>query len=327
GGRPRIGDFRVQAVAVAVVAGGNPERRQVDLGPGLGFDPNGLERNLVRERRRQDLVSEMRSAREAATLGRVPAVAARVLAARHAEVERGVESIQLLAGELALVVVASSGHRLVERRVVAHDPVLHALREGLDLAEAASLARRGRFERVARAAALAEGLGEDLGHLAPGVREDHVGAERPTERGESITQACLAASIARTGDTGTMVPPAPGPFGGCARAPRRAQPCVSARANLCESEPAPGPPRSKAELREATRRRASARADLRPPTEVQGRAPRGHSTPRVCESEPAAGPPRSKAELREATRRRVSARANLRPAHRGPRPSSARPLA
>ena len=60
----------------------------------------------------------------------VPAVAARVLAAGHAEVERRVERVELVGGELALVVAAGRGHGLVERRVVAHDPVLQALRRG-----------------------------------------------------------------------------------------------------------------------------------------------------------------------------------------------------
>src|SRR4051794_17006220 len=98
----------------------------------------------------------MRRTTQAAAFGAVPAVATRVLAARHAEVERGVERVELVARQLAVLVVARGGHRLVERRVVAHDPVLHPLRQGLDLAEAARLPGRGRFERVSGAAALAE---------------------------------------------------------------------------------------------------------------------------------------------------------------------------
>ena len=100
----------------------------------------------------------------------VPAVAARVLAAGHAEVERRVEGVELVGGVLALVVAPGGGHRLVERRLVAHDVVLQTLRRGLEATDA-PLGLRGRvgFERVARAAAFAEGLGQDLGHRAPGV--------------------------------------------------------------------------------------------------------------------------------------------------------------
>ncbi len=146
------------------------DARQIDLGPGLHLDRGGLEGDGLRERRLKDLVAEVRGAAQAVALGGVPAIAARVLAARHAEVERGVEGVELLRGGLALLVAARGGHRLVERRVVAHHPVLHASAEGLELAELLGLARRDRLERVAGSAALAEGLGEDLGHAAPETR-------------------------------------------------------------------------------------------------------------------------------------------------------------
>src|SRR4029078_1434126 len=109
-------------------------------------------------------------AAQAVALGGVPAIAARVLAARHAEVERGVEGAELLRAGAALRVAPRGGHRVVERRFVAHHPVLHASAEGLELAELLGLARRDRLERVAGSAALPEGLGEDVGHAAPETR-------------------------------------------------------------------------------------------------------------------------------------------------------------
>src|SRR4029079_13255354 len=141
--------------------------RQVRGRPGLGRDGLRLERRARRERRLEDVAAEGRRAGQAATLGLVPAVAARVLATVHAEVERRVERVQLLGRRLPLLVAPSGGHRLVHRRVVAEDVVLEALRQGLELPEAAGLSGRARLERVARSAALAEGLGEDLGHSCP----------------------------------------------------------------------------------------------------------------------------------------------------------------
>ena len=123
-----------QGLLVACRCAIRGREREVDLGPRLGLEPDGLEPGLVRERCGKDLVTEVRGAGQAATLGRVPAVAARVLAARHAEVERRVERVELVARLLAVVVAAGRGHRLIERRVIAHDLVLHALRQGLDLA-------------------------------------------------------------------------------------------------------------------------------------------------------------------------------------------------
>jgi hypothetical protein len=40
----------------------------------------------------------------------------------------------------------------------------------------------------------------------PPVRGEHVGAGRPTERGESIAQGQISAPVAGTGNAGTMVP-------------------------------------------------------------------------------------------------------------------------
>jgi len=43
----------------------------------------------------------------------------------------------------------------------------------------------------------------------PPVRGEHVGAGRPTERGESIAQGQISAPNAGTGNGGTMVPNRP----------------------------------------------------------------------------------------------------------------------
>ena len=59
---------------------------------------------------------------------------ARVLPARHAEVEGLVEGVQLLGGGSPQFFAASRREGLVERRVVAQDEVLEALRERLELA-------------------------------------------------------------------------------------------------------------------------------------------------------------------------------------------------
>jgi hypothetical protein len=43
----------------------------------------------------------------------------------------------------------------------------------------------------------------------PPVRDENVGAERQTGRGESISQGCSDAPVAGTGEEGTMVRPRP----------------------------------------------------------------------------------------------------------------------
>ena len=109
----------------------------------------------IGEGRLEDLLPEMRRARQAATLGLVPAVAARVLAARHAEVEGLVERVELLRGDLAVRLVAGGGEGFVHRRVVGHDEVLQAAGDGPDALEAGDPGC-SRFERVARATPFAE---------------------------------------------------------------------------------------------------------------------------------------------------------------------------
>ena len=88
----RLGTWTVRpdAVAGAAAAGRPPARPRPR-------SRTGSKGACVRERRREDLVAEVRGARQAAALGVVPAVAARVLAAGHAEVERRVEGVELLA--------------------------------------------------------------------------------------------------------------------------------------------------------------------------------------------------------------------------------------
>ncbi len=83
-------------------------------------------RHEVGERSRQDLMAEVRGAGQAAGLGLVPAIGARVLAARHAEVEGLVESIELVSRQLAIRVAPGGGHRFVHRVVVGQDEVLEA---------------------------------------------------------------------------------------------------------------------------------------------------------------------------------------------------------
>ena len=99
GARPRVGAVVVDAVAVRRCR--RPRRRRRRSGrPRATPRPRSgpaRRRPALGERRRQDLLAEMRRAGQAATLGRVPAVAARVLAAGHAEVERRVEGVELLA--------------------------------------------------------------------------------------------------------------------------------------------------------------------------------------------------------------------------------------
>jgi hypothetical protein len=109
----------------------------------------------VAERRRQDLVAQVRGARQAPAFSLVPAVAARVLAAAHAEVERLVESVELLRRLLAVGLVARRGHRLVHRRVVGQHEILETARHHLEALEPGASRGRG-FERVPRPAAFAE---------------------------------------------------------------------------------------------------------------------------------------------------------------------------
>ena len=136
---------------------------------------------VVERRAKLAADDRQRRAAQAATLGLIPAVRAGVLAAGHAELERLVERVELAAAELALFVGAGLGQRLVERRIVAQDVVLEALREDLELADPALL-RNGRLERVARATPFAERLGQDLGHATstrgtlPGVSRSPSGA-------------------------------------------------------------------------------------------------------------------------------------------------------
>ena len=83
-------------------------------------------RDEVGERSRQDVMAEVRRAGQAAGLGLVPAIGARVLAARHAEVEGLVERVELVSRQLAVRVAPSGGHRFVHRVVVGQDEVLEA---------------------------------------------------------------------------------------------------------------------------------------------------------------------------------------------------------
>ncbi len=109
----------------------------------------------VRERGGQDLLAEVRCAGEAAALGGVPAVAAGVLPARHAEVEGLVERVELLGRGLAIGLVARRGEGLVHGRVVGQDEVLEAARHGPQALEAGDPRCRG-LERVAGATTFAE---------------------------------------------------------------------------------------------------------------------------------------------------------------------------
>jgi hypothetical protein len=109
----------------------------------------------VRERGRHDLLAEVRRARQAAAFDLVPAVAACVLATRHAEVEGLVEGVQLLRRLLAVGLAAGRGHRLVDRRVVGHDEVLRGAGQDLEALESRRTGRRG-LEGVAGATPFAE---------------------------------------------------------------------------------------------------------------------------------------------------------------------------
>ena len=109
----------------------------------------------VGEGRGQDLVTEVRGTGQAASVRLVPAVAARVLAAAHAEVERLVERVELLRGLLAIGLVARGRHGLVHRGVVRQDEVLETARHHLEALEPGPSRVRG-FERIPRAAAFAE---------------------------------------------------------------------------------------------------------------------------------------------------------------------------
>ena len=117
--------------------------------------------------RGKDADAQARGARQAAAFAVVPAVRARVLAARHAEVEGLVERVELLDRLLAVVDAARVREGLVERRLIAQDVVLEAARQHLHLRHPPDFGR-GRLEGVASTATLAEGFGEDLGHRASG---------------------------------------------------------------------------------------------------------------------------------------------------------------
>ncbi len=124
---------------VAVRVGDHRAAGVIEIGEGCG----------------EHVLAEERSARQAATLGRVPAVAARVLPARHAEVEGLVERVELLRRDFAIGLVARRGERLVHGRVVRHDEVLESARHDPDPLEAGDPRNRG-LERVAGAATFAE---------------------------------------------------------------------------------------------------------------------------------------------------------------------------
>ncbi len=117
-----------------------------------------------------------RRAAQAAGFRLVPAVGAGVLPAGHAEGERLVEGVELVCRDLALGLAPGGGHRLVHRGVVGQDEVLEAARQGSDARQ--TLSSTVRFERIAGAAAFAEGFGQDLGHRLPGCRAC-VARERP----------------------------------------------------------------------------------------------------------------------------------------------------
>ena len=120
----------------------------------------------------------------------------------------------------------------------------------LNSTDPAGLPGRGRFERVARAAALAEGLGQDFGHHAPGrSRWTRRSAERPARTGREYNAALfgvLRRSYGRHQDDGSGVART------CPHRPRRsavAQPqdgtgrraCGLLRAPLLDSGPDMGP--------------------------------------------------------------------------------------
>ena len=144
-----------------------------------GGGPDELE---VEERRGPNLEAEVGCAREAFAGRAVPAVAARVLAARQAEVERPVKGVKLRERHLPLVLVTGQCHRVGEQGVVVRDEVLHSAGERANASESPAAPGAG-LERVPRAAAFAEQFGQDLGHRAP-VYARPGPPTRP--RGESI---------------------------------------------------------------------------------------------------------------------------------------------
>src|SRR6266496_2463964 len=103
----------------------------------------------------EDVVTQMGRTRQAAALGLVPAVSARVLATRHAEVERLVKGVELLAGSLSILFAAGVGKRFVERGLIAEDVVPETLGQDPDLGKAPDAGRRS-LEGVACAAPFAE---------------------------------------------------------------------------------------------------------------------------------------------------------------------------
>ena len=175
--RPRAGlEGRLGLRLVQAQRARQASRGQVGVGPGLrrARSPRRLDLGLERRAASAKAAAAMsrllhardRGAGQAAAVGLVPAVAARVLAARQAEVEGLVERVELVGDGRELLLAARLGHRLGERRVVRQDEVLHALAERAHLADPRS-PRCGRLERVSRAAPFAERLGEDFGQVSP----------------------------------------------------------------------------------------------------------------------------------------------------------------
>src|SRR5260221_10004758 len=110
-----------------------------------------------------------RGAALAAALDGIPALAAGVLAAREAEVERPVERLELVRRRALLGLGTGDGERLVDRLIGLRDEVPETPANRPQRSEGTRPAHR-RFEGVASAAALAERFGQDLGHRHPGYR-------------------------------------------------------------------------------------------------------------------------------------------------------------
>ena len=200
----------------------------------------GRRHGHVRERRRQDLVAEMRRARQAARLDLIPAVRAGVLPTGHAEVERLVERVELMRGQLAIGLAASGGHRLVHRRLVGHDEVLQAA--GQDLHALEPRARALGLERVARATPFAEGFGQDLCHRVPGSRADDARVGRAVQAGREYSAGSPApfhrAYLDRTPNVmggPTDIRGFSGPSGRLRDRPCRLSPPSSGSSNACLS--------------------------------------------------------------------------------------------
>ena len=172
-----------------------PGGREVCVGPGLdvGVAVRRLDCRRLHERHDlgdrhglgdRQLHARDRLAREAAALCGVPAVAARVLAARQAEVERLVEGVELVGRRSDLFLTARIRHGLGERCIVREHEVAHALAERAHPAEP-RLARCRRLEGVAGAAPLAERLGEDFRQVLspPGNGQIELPGRTPSRAG------------------------------------------------------------------------------------------------------------------------------------------------